>query len=411
MASDISHHGNPVDKPSPQPAPRPLSRCCGGRPGTRPSHGRRRAAESRPWRSPSSKPGRCPDTRRPPSRAAAALPSSPAPSSPPASSPSARRPPSSSPPAPARPLCAAPSRFGAERGEKDAVEGVLSVEGQQRRQQRSSAAPARTAKRTSPTFLTTAINAARARRGSSSDSPTPTAPRCRPTSGPHDGIRHQGPHPLRQPVIADQSPAEIYSRGPRLDVTARRCTSPNARSAGPFAGSWGGVGRGPSVRRAGQHRVRRVLAHLQGSHSAVALLEESNTGSVRRSPSPSCASPARPFPRQPVPQPLVLDRVMARRLRSLAQAVGRQTGHDLDGSMSASPSCRRAPTKQRQRVPCRPTPRPTFSNTPCSARIAQVTGATGPDARTGGTRSPAGCRHRARRAAPAPAAYANRMPP
>ncbi|MFE9679797.1 hypothetical protein ACFYO5_37845 [Streptomyces sp. NPDC006259] len=32
------------------------------------------------------------------------------------------------------------------------------------------------------------------------------------------------------------------------------------------------------------------------------------------------------------PQPLVLDRVLARRLRSLAQTVGRENGHDPDGS-------------------------------------------------------------------------------
>jgi hypothetical protein len=34
------------------------------------------------------------------------------------------------------------------------------------------------------------------------------------------------------------------------------------------------------------------------------------------------------------PQPLVLDRVLARGLRSLAQAVGRETGHDPDGSIA-----------------------------------------------------------------------------
>jgi hypothetical protein len=34
------------------------------------------------------------------------------------------------------------------------------------------------------------------------------------------------------------------------------------------------------------------------------------------------------------PQPLVLDRVLARRLRSLAQTVGRETGHDPDGSIA-----------------------------------------------------------------------------
>ncbi|MEU0060169.1 hypothetical protein [Streptomyces sp. NPDC006334] len=34
------------------------------------------------------------------------------------------------------------------------------------------------------------------------------------------------------------------------------------------------------------------------------------------------------------PQPLVLDRVLARRLRSLAQTVGRKTGHDPDGSIA-----------------------------------------------------------------------------
>ncbi|MGW0171814.1 8-oxoguanine DNA glycosylase OGG fold protein [Streptomyces sp. NPDC003343] len=35
------------------------------------------------------------------------------------------------------------------------------------------------------------------------------------------------------------------------------------------------------------------------------------------------------------PQPLVLDRVLARRLRSLAQVVGRETGHDPDGSIAS----------------------------------------------------------------------------
>ncbi|MFC9932303.1 hypothetical protein [Streptomyces sp. NPDC127190] len=35
------------------------------------------------------------------------------------------------------------------------------------------------------------------------------------------------------------------------------------------------------------------------------------------------------------PQPLILDRVLARRLRSLAQAVGRETGHDPDGSIAS----------------------------------------------------------------------------
>ncbi|MEW2068157.1 hypothetical protein [Streptomyces sp. NPDC007346] len=34
------------------------------------------------------------------------------------------------------------------------------------------------------------------------------------------------------------------------------------------------------------------------------------------------------------PQPLILDRVLARRLRPLAQAVGRETGHDPDGSIA-----------------------------------------------------------------------------
>lgn len=34
------------------------------------------------------------------------------------------------------------------------------------------------------------------------------------------------------------------------------------------------------------------------------------------------------------PGPLILDRVLARRLRSLAQAVGRETGHDPDGSIA-----------------------------------------------------------------------------
>lgn len=35
------------------------------------------------------------------------------------------------------------------------------------------------------------------------------------------------------------------------------------------------------------------------------------------------------------PEPLVLDRFLARRLRSLAEAVGRETGHDPDGSVAA----------------------------------------------------------------------------
>lgn len=35
------------------------------------------------------------------------------------------------------------------------------------------------------------------------------------------------------------------------------------------------------------------------------------------------------------PQPLILDRVLAQRLRSLAQAVGRETGHDPDGSIAS----------------------------------------------------------------------------
>ncbi|MEU4189893.1 hypothetical protein [Streptomyces griseoluteus] len=35
------------------------------------------------------------------------------------------------------------------------------------------------------------------------------------------------------------------------------------------------------------------------------------------------------------PEPLILDRVLARRLRSRAQAVGRETGHDPDGAVAA----------------------------------------------------------------------------
>ncbi|WP_250403562.1 8-oxoguanine DNA glycosylase OGG fold protein [Streptomyces cellostaticus] len=35
------------------------------------------------------------------------------------------------------------------------------------------------------------------------------------------------------------------------------------------------------------------------------------------------------------PEPLVLDRVLARRMRSLASQVGRETGHDPDGSIAA----------------------------------------------------------------------------
>ncbi|MGI5274948.1 hypothetical protein [Streptomyces rochei] len=34
------------------------------------------------------------------------------------------------------------------------------------------------------------------------------------------------------------------------------------------------------------------------------------------------------------PQPLILDQVLAQRMRSLAQAVGRETGHDPDGSIA-----------------------------------------------------------------------------
>ncbi len=35
------------------------------------------------------------------------------------------------------------------------------------------------------------------------------------------------------------------------------------------------------------------------------------------------------------PQPLILDRVLARRVRSLALTVGRETGHDPDGSITS----------------------------------------------------------------------------
>ncbi|MFR0355279.1 hypothetical protein [Streptomyces sediminimaris] len=35
------------------------------------------------------------------------------------------------------------------------------------------------------------------------------------------------------------------------------------------------------------------------------------------------------------PEPLILDRVLAWRMRSLAAAVGRETGHDPDGSIAA----------------------------------------------------------------------------
>ncbi|MFD8263125.1 hypothetical protein ACFV19_30405 [Streptomyces griseoluteus] len=42
----------------------------------------------------------------------------------------------------------------------------------------------------------------------------------------------------------------------------------------------------------------------------------------------------RTIPSATGPQPLVLDRIPARRLRSLAQAVGRETGHDPDGSIA-----------------------------------------------------------------------------
>ncbi|WP_372448772.1 8-oxoguanine DNA glycosylase OGG fold protein [Streptomyces musisoli] len=34
------------------------------------------------------------------------------------------------------------------------------------------------------------------------------------------------------------------------------------------------------------------------------------------------------------PEPLVLDRIMARHMRSLASTVGRETGHDSDGSIA-----------------------------------------------------------------------------
>ncbi|MBY8845545.1 hypothetical protein K7864_30505 [Streptomyces sp. SP2-10] len=34
------------------------------------------------------------------------------------------------------------------------------------------------------------------------------------------------------------------------------------------------------------------------------------------------------------PEPLVLDRIMARHMRSLASTVGRETGHDPDGSIA-----------------------------------------------------------------------------
>ncbi|MCF2132153.1 hypothetical protein L1I79_37895 [Strepomyces sp. STD 3.1] len=35
------------------------------------------------------------------------------------------------------------------------------------------------------------------------------------------------------------------------------------------------------------------------------------------------------------PRPLILDRVLSRRLRELAAAVGRESGHDVDGSIAA----------------------------------------------------------------------------
>ncbi|MFI9268617.1 hypothetical protein ACIG5C_30150 [Streptomyces werraensis] len=35
------------------------------------------------------------------------------------------------------------------------------------------------------------------------------------------------------------------------------------------------------------------------------------------------------------PRPLILDRVLSRRLRQLAAAVGRESGHDVDGSVAA----------------------------------------------------------------------------
>ncbi|MFC9467737.1 8-oxoguanine DNA glycosylase OGG fold protein [Streptomyces coelicoflavus] len=59
-------------------------------------------------------------------------------------------------------------------------------------------------------------------------------------------------------------------------------------------------------------------------------------GSVRPSSpssSTSLVSPWRPPARGP--RPLILDRKLSRRLRQLAAAVGRESSHDVDGSIAA----------------------------------------------------------------------------
>ncbi|MGW0876593.1 8-oxoguanine DNA glycosylase OGG fold protein [Streptomyces sp. NPDC002755] len=82
-------------------------------------------------------------------------------------------------------------------------------------------------------------------------------------------------------------------------------------------------------------------------------------------------------------QPLILDRVLARRLRSLAETVGRESGHDPDDSIAnwvwrdrnwsphryAAYLCfmHAAPVNWPPPGAGRPTQRRTCSNTPCSA--------------------------------------------
>ncbi|MFD9435719.1 hypothetical protein [Streptomyces sp. NPDC060002] len=76
---------------------------------------------------------------------------------------------------------------------------------------------------------------------------------------------------------------------------------------------------------------------------------EENVGATARLPHLCCPMPqcghwadtkflyfvGRTVPSATGPQPLVLDRVLTRRLRSLAETVGRESGHDPDGSIAS----------------------------------------------------------------------------
>ncbi|MFE2531529.1 hypothetical protein [Streptomyces sp. NPDC059371] len=72
-----------------------------------------------------------------------------------------------------------------------------------------------------------------------------------------------------------------------------------------------------------------------GSPQAYAALHRQVPGSGRPSSPSSSTSPAPPYRPAHGPRPLILDRVLARRLRQMAAAVGRESGHDADGSVAA----------------------------------------------------------------------------